>query len=100
MSSDGPVDAVVVTPWTPDQVESLNGYQASDAGHEFTCGDDDCRRGETDPRSRYAPLRATPDGWVCGWCGYTQWWAWAFMADLSWQKPGPWPLIVFTGVHG
>jgi hypothetical protein len=36
-----------IAPWTPDEVESLNEYQRSGAGHPFTCGQ--CRdvRGTT-----------------------------------------------------
>jgi hypothetical protein len=92
--------AYVTDPFTADQVASMNGYQASGTGHEFTCGYDPCRRGTTDPRSLYAPLRATQSGWRCDWCGYTQNWAFEFMTDRSWQSPGPWALIVFSGTHG
>ena len=89
-----------VPPWTDDEVASMNGYQTSGAGHEFTCGADACRRGHPDPASRYAPLRAATDGWHCDYCGYTQNWAFLFMTDWSWRQRGRWSLIVFTGVHG
>jgi hypothetical protein len=89
-----------VPPWTADEVASMNGYQASGAGHPFTCGNDECRGGKPDPRSRYAPLLATEDGWVCDWCGYTQDWAWLWMTDWSWRQGGLRTLAVFTGTHG
>jgi hypothetical protein len=87
-------DAVVRAPFAPAQAESMNGYQHSGAGHEFTCGNDACREAHGDP------LQASEDGWLCDSCGYTQNWAWGFMADGSWREPGPWALIVFTGTHG
>ena len=70
-------------PWTAEQVASLNGFQASSRWHEFTCA---CG----------ALLIAEPAGWVCGRpgeqggpCGYTQDWAWPWMADWSWRgAPG------------
>jgi hypothetical protein len=95
-----PGGAVVTVPFSPAQVDSLNGYQRSGAGHSFTCGKDACRAGKENPASWCAVLRAAEDGWHCDYCGYTQNWAWRFMADLSWQQPGGWSLIVFTGVHG
>jgi hypothetical protein len=90
-------DARVLAPFTPAQVENLNGYQHSGAGHEFTCGNEDCRG--PDHLAAREVLRASGDGWHCS-CGYTQNWAWGFMADGSWRERGPWSLIVFTGTHG
>jgi hypothetical protein len=86
-----------LAPFTAAQVESLNGYQHSGAGHPFTCGNEDCRG--PDHLAGREVLQAAEDGWHCG-CGYIQNWAWGFMADGSWREPGPWPLIVFTGMHG
>jgi hypothetical protein len=83
-------DDRISAPWDDHQVASLNGYQASGAGHEFTCGNGDCREA----------LEAIPAGWKCPRCGCTQNWAWRFMTDGSWRGPGPWPLIVFSGMHG
>ena len=97
---DGRMGNSILAPWSAEQVASLNGYQSSNAGHPFTCGNPPCRSGGENPESRYANLRATADGWRCDWCGYMQDWAWGFMADLSWQQPGPWPLAVFAGTHG
>jgi hypothetical protein len=93
-----PDNAIIHAPFTLTETDSLNGYQASGAGHPFTCGNEACRNASGP--SRYAPLRAAEDGWHCDHCGYTQGWAWAFMADESWKRPGPWPLIVFTRAHG
>lgn len=71
---------VVKAPFTPDQLNSLNGYQASGFVHEFTCGGDiNCR----------AALVAKESGWVCPKCGYIQDWAHGFMADWSWKKLDP-----------
>ncbi len=69
------------SPWTPDQVASLNAYQQSGVMHPFTCGDTECRRVCSEP------LAARGDGWYCMRCGYTQDWAHAWMADWSWRAP-------------
>lgn len=62
-------------PFTPEQVESLNGFQRCGCFHPFTCGK--CRN----------DLIATEQGWVCqNGCDYTQDWAHDFMADNSWKK--------------
>lgn len=89
-------DRRVRAPFTLTETDSLNGYQASGAGHPFTCGSDEC----PDGLAGREVLRAAEDGWHCDGCGYTQNWAWAFMADFSWRQPGPWPLVVFTGIRG
>jgi len=81
-----PVIPKVVAPFTPDQVASLNRYQASGRFHEFTCGNAECPR--FGPGFRLQPvLRAFEDGWHCPapGCGYTQDWAHAWMADWSWE---------------
>jgi hypothetical protein len=62
--------------FTPDEVKSLNAYQACGMWHPFTCGNG-C--GET--------LLATTAGWICrGGCGYGQDWAHQFMKDWRWKK--------------
>ena len=76
-------DDLIRPPWTDEQVDGLNAYQKHAPFHEFTCRDDDCRAGKPDPRSRYAPLRATREGWVCDWCGYRQAWAFRGMPGLG-----------------
>lgn len=64
----------VRAPFTPEQVESLNAYQRSGRFHEFTCA------------CGHIALIARPEGWICpNYCGYTQDWAWSWMADGSWN---------------
>jgi hypothetical protein len=58
----------IYAPWTAEQVEALNRWQASGVWHPFTCPDG------------HGPLMATPTGWTCM-CAYTQGWAHAFMAQ-------------------
>jgi hypothetical protein len=60
-------------PWTPEQVAALNLFQTESGMHPFTC-----------PGGRL--LTATPDGWQCSHCPYTQQWAIPFMA-----QPDTWP---------
>jgi hypothetical protein len=74
-----PLGGKVTAPWTTDQVESLNGYQHSLAGHPYTCP-----RDHDDVQS---VLVARENGWRCGHpgCTYTQDWAFRFMADWSWK---------------
>lgn len=72
-------------PWSPDEVESLNGYQAAGVMHPFTCP----RRG--DGEHGYASgdlggLHATTDGWACWFCEYRQTWAHPWMADGTWRR--------------
>lgn len=71
----------VIAPFTPDQVASLNAYQASGVFHEYTCGSEVCP-------VKQAVLVAAEDGWRCpAGCGYRQYWAHRFTADWSW-RPG------------
>ena len=80
--------AKVWAPFTPDQVASINAYQAADMFHPFTCPDDDCRSA---PESRYAPMVATTgnlNGMTCPHCGRMQMWVHSSMADWSWQRRG------------
>lgn len=69
-------------PFTPEQVASLNGYQASGAFHPYTCGYDDC----PGVNGGHASLIAREDGWHCPACAYTQDWAHATSADGSWRQ--------------
>jgi hypothetical protein len=67
-------------PWTPQQVEALNRFQAERRMHPFTCG----RRDQH--RDNEGILVATVHGWHCPVddCGYTQDWALSFMVtDLK-----------------
>jgi hypothetical protein len=51
--------------FTDEQCFSLNSSQHDSMGHPYTCGND----------SRHRPLIATPRGWRCSDCDYTQDWA-------------------------
>lgn len=80
----------ISTPWTEDQVASLNAFQRSGLFHPFTCNAEHDRR---------QTLVAEADGWHCPDpdCSYTQPWAHSFMADpeilrtmqrsWTWQAP-------------
>jgi hypothetical protein len=75
----------VYAPFTPEQIESLNGYQPSGVFHPFTCGNDACKGSwQVDFDSRL--LVVTTEGWKCPSCDYTQDWAWRWMADNSWRE--------------
>lgn len=65
-------------PWTPEQVEALNRWQANPAKHPFTCGP--CRDAAPFPLPEQFELVATEFGWVCRHCDYTQTTAFAVMA--------------------
>ena len=70
-----------LSPFTADEVGSINGYQADPRFHPFTCG-----RGACD-----GVLTATPDGLRCTneGCPYEQHWVHPFMADGSWRRLAP-----------
>lgn len=61
--------------WTDEQVKALNELQTGERyGHPYTCpnrGDGKHRHNGNDKGC----LVATPDGWVCPDCDYTQDWA-------------------------
>lgn len=71
----------IEAPFTPEQVEALNTWQSTGVVHPFTCGSG--RRKDADHLDGEGILKATPQGWVCPYCNYTQDWAHAFMADLE-----------------
>lgn len=84
----------VYAPFTEEQIESLNGYQASGVMHPFTCDGprmDAAHKAYTEAHGGdYGQLVATAAGWHCPVCDYKQFWAHAFMADGSWkQAAGP-----------
>lgn len=64
----------IEAPFTPEQVEALNAYQAAGWFHPFTCGNE-----HRDPRT----LIAEAEGWRCPKprCTYRQAWAHEWMAD-------------------
>jgi hypothetical protein len=68
----------VHSPFTAEQVASLNAYQAEGVFHPFICGAESCR----------GILVATEAGWHCPACDYQQLWAWGWMADWSWRRQG------------
>lgn len=65
----------IEAPWTPEQVTRLNAFQRVGWFHPFTCG----------MNTGHRVLVATPDGWVCPDCAYTQNWAHAFMVREDWR---------------
>lgn len=67
----------ITVPFTPEQVQSLNEYQASGHFHPFTC---------QNVGSRHPVLVAAADGWRCPSCEYKQDWAHEWMADGSWHR--------------
>lgn len=83
---------MIRAPFNLSQCESLNAYQAAAALHPFTCPHSDCGKHET------LCLIATPAGWVCPGCEYTQNWAHPWMADWSWREPSPqmWAALLGT----
>ena len=62
---------MIRVPFTQEQCDRLNAYQNAGVFHPFTCGND----------SRHAVLVATPEGWKCPDCDYTQGWAHSEMAS-------------------
>lgn len=73
----------VEAPWTLEQTVALNAWQRNERVHPFTCGGDRADNAHI----RYAAahggdngqLMATPNGWFCPVCNYTQNWAHDFM---------------------
>ncbi len=67
-----------IAPWTESEMASLNAYHASGVMNPFTCENDD---------ANYCAsvLVATPAGWICPDCDYTQNWAAEWMANWGWR---------------
>jgi hypothetical protein len=84
-------DNHIRAPWTDEQVAALNRWQTSGRVHPFTCRD----RGEPGhverPDADLGQLVATPEGWVCPDCDYTQGWAHRFMLETPPRWPGEAP---------
>jgi hypothetical protein len=67
---------IIITPFTEDQVRSINAFQGNGSWHPFTC-----------PKCG-ARLKASTVTIQCYACGkWMQSWAYRFMADWSWEKP-------------
>lgn len=82
---------MIKAPWTQEQVDGLNAYQAAPWVHPFTCGNRDAE-GHREHAAAvgahdHGILVATKDGWVCPVCSYTQDWAHARMAKGAPPKP-------------
>jgi hypothetical protein len=74
-------------PWTDEQVNKLNEWQACDWVHEFTCGNDADPNFVLSHEVLGKTLVASNDGWHCLSCGYTQTWAHDFMLKGAPPKP-------------
>ncbi len=89
----------IQAPFSLEQVNNLNAYQAVGQGHPFTCGGEGCRE----------ILIAGRPGWTCLKCSYEQKWAWEWMANANtWHsnairpqsrpaKSRHWPLYAYLG---
>lgn len=79
----------VFAPWTSKQVKNLNAWQVSGHVHPFTCPN---RSEDTHSVIGHdlGTLVATPDGWKCQDCNYTQDWAWAVLAKDKPPKQSMW----------
>ncbi len=76
--------ARILPPWDQATVDALNRYQRAGNFHPFTCGNERSdERHHVYARTNGDPdlglLVATPEGWICPACDYTQKWAHAFM---------------------
>lgn len=88
----------VTVPWDQATVDALNEYQRKGHFHPYTCPNrGDGKHTHREERGGdLGALLATPSGWICGECNYTQNWAHAssvsarnMMAELieAWSKP-------------
>lgn len=79
--------AMIISPWTEEQVEWLNAYQRVTDMHPFTCE----YRGDHYSVNQ-GILVATTAGWICPsqGCDYRQMWAHEWMADSKWLNHEPW----------
>lgn len=76
----------IYAPFTPEQVQTLNAFQQLGTIHPFTCGLNRTSKGHRKLAKARGDrdsgiLVATPAGWVCPACRYTQKWAHELMAD-------------------
>jgi len=63
-------------PWTEQQVENLNRWQAAGHVHEYTCPNE---------HEGSRVLEARTDGWHCPGCPYTQ--TWAYESTMNGPPP-------------
>ena len=62
----------IVGPWDQGTVDALNAYQHGGGFHGYTCAN----------HSNHL-LKATPHGWICRLCDYTQNWASASSVEVG-----------------
>ena len=77
--------------FTPEEVHSLNEYQAVGVMHPFTCGGGH----RTEHPDGEGILVATTAGWVCPYCDYRQDWAHDWMKDGAWKKSGAYKIWLY-----
>lgn len=79
---------LIEAPWDDETVERLNAFQNRPNTHAFTCRNrNDGAHVELRPTADLGQLIATPAGWICADCDYTQGWAFASMtASLRGNK--------------
>ena len=78
---EGGRSATVSAPWTDEEVENLNRWQAAGYVHELTCPNE---------HEGSRVLIADSAGWYCGGCEYTQTWAHNFMLQGPPANPLEW----------
>jgi hypothetical protein len=66
---------ITPSPWSDEEVKSLNECQQFGYCHSFTCGGENCNNN----------LIATNNGWMCKNCDYTQNWAYKWMTNFDWK---------------
>lgn len=96
-----PIPGTIQAPFTLTQVVALNLWQLDIRVHPFTCPN---RSGHLDRGERdLGILVATPNGWICRDCDYTQPWAHAFMGrlpDMEVVRRGLWPEALIITADG
>jgi len=73
---------IIHAPFTSEEVDALNAFQANDYVHPFTC-----------PTNHVPDRRpmATQAGWICPHCDYKQDWAHGFMLENPLLQTWPFP---------
>lgn len=72
---------MIEAPFTYEQVDALNRWQTRGDVHPFTCPNrtNGVHKARAERGGDLGALLATPEGWICGDCDYTQFWAHEFM---------------------